>query len=144
MKKRDLDKEIYESTRNVLNQMKVAFSQVVQRYLISLLTEMTGDKAFCVDIRKLNDFGPQLHVETRYEKCLVTCFDHTGTIGVEDIGGNPHNLKISDHDGQMSPLSDNSIMDTIFFLQELKKDIQDKRVVMKYDKDEQMFIPEYK
>ena len=144
MKKRDLDKEIYESTRNVLNQMKVTFSQVAQRYFISLLTEMTGDKAFCVDIRKLNDFGPQLHVETRYEKCLVTCFDHTGTISVEDIGGNPHNLKISEHDGQMSPLSDNSIMDTIFFLQELKKDIQDGRVVMKYDKDEQMFIPEYK
>ena len=144
MKKRDLDKEIYESTRNVLNQMKVAFSQVAQRYLISLLTEMTGDKAFCVDIKKLNDFGPQLHVETRYEKCLVTGFDHTGTISVEDIGGNPHNLKISEHEGQMSPLSDNSIMDTIFFLQELKKDIQDKRVVMKYDKDEQMFIPEYK
>ena len=68
MKKRDLDKEIYESTRNVLNQMKVTFSQVAQRYLISLLTEMTGDKAFCVDIKKLNDFGPQLHVETRYEK----------------------------------------------------------------------------
>ena len=63
---------------------------------------------------------------------------------MEDIGGNPHNLKISEHDGQMSPLSDNSIMDTIFFLQELKKDIQDGRVIMKYDKNEQMFIPEYK
>ena len=144
MKKRDLDKEIYESTRNVLNQMKVTFSQVAQRYFISLLTEMTGDKAFCVDITKLNDFGPQLHVETRFEKCLVTCFDYTGTISVEDIGGNPHNLKISEHDGQMSPLSDNSIMDTIFFLKELKKDIQDGRVVMKYDNDEEMFIPEYK
>lgn len=133
-----MDKIIYDSIRDSLNRMKTAFGFAAQKYFNSLLVGITGNKDATVDITKLNEKYPQLHVYNHYGKFLVTGFSYDGTIYVDDGTTLWKNFEIN------GDIYEGSIVNTIEYLESLTKEIRNGKIVIRYDEEEKNFVPEYR
>lgn len=130
--------QTYDGMIASLNDLMNTFQDVAIEHYSELIQEILGEKTGIVNISRLNEKIPQLHVYSKNTIMTVTAFNAYGMFYADSSYSNDEELFI-DND-----LSLEGIQNTIFYLRNLIKEIQSGTVIKTRSEEYNQIYLEYK